>query len=159
MRIRRACIEDIDIVIGFGINLLEQHAELDKYFTPKKDADKLYRLFLERSLELEDHIFLVAEDSSKLIGYAVAEIQRRSEVFVVAENGYINDVFVMAEYRKKGIANMFLKEIRDWFVGKKVDYVELTVHPNNEIGKRAWSKFGFKDFELRQRVDIGDFIL
>lgn len=159
MRIRRACIEDIDLVIDFGMRLLDQHADIDKYFTPSKDAEKIYRLFLKRSLELEDNIFLVAEDDSKLLGYAVAEIQSRSKVFVEDKNGYINDVFVIDEYRKKGIANMFLKEIRNWFISKDIKYVELTVHPNNEIGRKTWSKLGFKDFELKQRIDLEHFIL
>ena len=69
--------------------LLKQHSELDPYFTPIESVDKVYRNFLEKCLNSENRLLLVAKKNGKLIGYAAGEIQARSPIFKIAENGYI----------------------------------------------------------------------
>lgn len=159
MKIRKAQLSDIEEVLEHSLVLLKQHSDLDPYFTPTKTAAKTYRKFLERSLDAEDSLFLVSEKDEKLIGYAVGEIHKRSPIFEIAEYGYINDVFVIQEYRKHGIAKMFLRELKDWFKIKKLMYIELSVHAKNEIGKTTWKKFGFNAYEIKKAVSLEDFIV
>lgn len=157
MKIRKANLNDIEQVTKYGIALLEQHSHFDPYFTPTKTADKVYRNFLEKSLSADDRFLLVAEKNGKLIGYTAAEIQARSPIFQITKNGYINDVFVEPEYRKLGIARKFLTELKGWFQSKDIDYVELSVLTKNEIGKKAWAKFGFDAYEIKERVEMMSF--
>ncbi|MDD2196559.1 MAG: GNAT family N-acetyltransferase [Bacteroidales bacterium] len=157
MKIRRANLQDIEQVTKYGLILLKQHSELDPYFTPIESVDKVYRNFLEKCLNSENRLLLVAKKNGKLIGYAAGEIQARSPIFKIAENGYINDVFVEGEYRKLGIARKFLIELKKWFESKGVEHVELSVLVKNEIGKKTWAKFGFETYEIKQRVEMGSF--
>ena len=157
MEIRKANQQDIEQITNYGLILLKQHSDLDPYFTPIKSVDKVYRKFLESCLNSDYKLLLVAERDGKLMGYAVGEIQSRSQIFQITENGYINDVFVEEEYRKQGIANRFLKELKEWFKSKNIKYVELTVHAKNSIGKKTWARFGFDAFEIIQRVEIEKF--
>lgn len=157
MKIRKAKQQDIDQLTKYGNILLKQHSDLDPYFTPIENADKTYRKFLETSLNSEDKILLVAEDNGKLLGYAVAEIQTRSPIFKISKNGYINDVFVLEEFRKLGVASKLLVEIKNWFKAKDVKYIELAVLANNEIGKKTWAKFGFEAYEIKERVEMKKF--
>ena len=157
MEIRKANQQDIDQVTKFGIILLKQHSDLDPYFTAVESVDKVYRKFLESCLNADGKLLLVAESNDKLMGYAVGVIQERSSIFEITENGYINDVFVAEEYRERGIAKKFLKELKQWFESKNIKYVELTVHAKNSIGKKTWAHFGFDAFEIIQRVEIDKF--
>ena len=157
IEIRKAIQQDIEQVTNFGLILLKQHSDLDPYFTPTETVDKVYRRFLEGCLNSEDKLFLVAENNGKLVGYAVGEIQKRSPIFMITENGYINDVFVQAEFRKLGIARKFLIELKKWFKTKDIKYVELSVHAKNEIGKKTWAKFGFDAYEIKKRVEMVKF--
>ncbi len=157
MKIREAKSQDIEQVTQFGVRLLKQHADLDPYFVPVKNINKLYQKFLERCLDSKDYLFLVAEENGKLAGYAVGEIQTRAAVFKISENGYINDVFVDEEFRKLGIAKKFLSELKKWFKDKNIKYVELSVHVKNEIGKKTWEKFEFDTYEIKKRVEMKNF--
>ncbi|HKM92114.1 MAG TPA: GNAT family N-acetyltransferase [Prolixibacteraceae bacterium] len=157
MEIRKAKQQDIEQVTNYGTILLKQHSDLDPYFTPTKTADKVYRKFLERCLDADDKLFLVAENNGKLIAYAVGEIQTRSPIFEITENGYINDVFVLEEFRKLGIARMFLVELKKWFISKGLKHVELSVHAKNEVGKKTWARFGFDAYEIKKRVKMENF--
>lgn len=157
MEIRKAKLQDLEQVTKFGLVLLKQHADLDPYFTPIETVDNVYRKFLEGCLNSENKLLLVAEKEGKLMGYAAAEIQKRSFIFKIAENGYINDVYVEEEFRKLGIARMFLTELKNWFNSRNIEYIELSVLASNEVGKKTWAKFGFEAFEIRERVEMGDF--
>ncbi|HZJ74608.1 MAG TPA: GNAT family N-acetyltransferase [Perlabentimonas sp.] len=154
MRIRKGKLNDIDQVTKYGINMLKLHAELDPYFTPVEDADIMYRKFLKSCLSSEDRLLLVAEDKNRVVGYAAAEIQARSPIFKVSKNGYINDVFVEEEYRKLGIATKFLSELNEWFKSRSIEHIELSVISKNAVGKKAWARFGFDSFEIKERVEI-----
>ncbi|MDD2385237.1 MAG: GNAT family N-acetyltransferase [Bacteroidales bacterium] len=157
MKIRKAKQKDIEQLTKYGNILLKQHSKIDPYFTPIENADKIYRKFLESSLNSENKLLLVAEKNEKLLGYAVAEIQTRSPIFKISKNGYINDVFVLEEFRKLGIATKFLLELKKWFKAKDIIYIELSVLANNEIGKKTWEKFGFDAYEIKERVEIKKF--
>lgn len=157
MKIRKAKPQDIEQVTKYGLILLKQHSDLDPYYVPTDAVEEVYQNFLERSLLLEDRLLLVAEINGKLVGYAAAEIQTRSPLFRIAENGYINDVFVKEEFRKLGIAREFLAELKKWFKSKGIKYVELSVLAGNEVGKKTWAKFGFEDYEIKKRVEMGSF--
>lgn len=157
MKIRKAQLHDIEQLTDYGVILLKQHSDLDPYFTPIKTVGKVYRKFLEGYLDSKDKLFLVAESNGIIIGYAVGGIQTRSPIFKVSEIGYINDVFVEKEFRKLGIAKGFLKELKKWFEGKNIQYIELSVHARNEIGKKTWTKFGFEAYEIKKRVKMENF--
>ena len=157
MEIRKAKPQDIEQITKFGVILLKQHSDLDPYFTPVKTVDKVYRKFLEGCLDSEDKLLLVAENNGKLVAYTVGEIQSRSLIFEISENGYINDVFVVEEFRKLGIARKFLSELKNWFKSKDIKYIELSVHAKNEIGIKTWAKFGFDDYEIKKIVEMEKF--
>ena len=139
--------------------LSHPYSDLEPYYTPNKNVERVYRKFLERSLDAEDSLFLVAENNGELVGYAVGEIQKRSLIFEIAENGYINDVFVLEEFRKHGIARMFLRELKEWFQSKGILYVELSVNDKNIIGKKTWQKFGFAPCEIKNMVTMENFFI
>lgn len=159
MEIRKPNDQDIEQVTKYGLILLKQHSDLDPYFTPLKTVDVLYRKYLEGFLDSADKLLLVAEKNGKLMGYAAGEIQTRPPLFEITKNGYINDVFVDEEFRKRGIANMFLKELKTWFKSKDIQYIELSVHAKNEIGKKTWAKFGFDAFEIKELVEMDKFFI
>jgi len=157
MNIRKATQQDIEQLTKYGIILLKQHSDLDPYFEPIETVDTVYRKFLEGCLNSDDKLLLVAEKNGELLGYAAGIIQARSPIFKINENGYINDVFVLEEFRKLGIAKMFLIELKKWFESKGIKYIELSVHAKNAVGKKTWANFGFEAYEMKERVAIEDF--
>ena len=157
MVIRKAKLQDIEQITKYGIILLKQHSDLDPYFAPIETVDKVYRKFLEGCLNSENKLLLVAENNGKLMGYAAGEIQTRSPIFRISENGYINDVFVEEEFRELGIARKFLTELKNWFESKNIKHIELSILANNVIAKKTWATFGFEAYEIKKRVKIGEF--
>lgn len=71
--------------------------------------------------------------------------------------GHISDVFVEKNFRKLGVAKQFLKKLKKWFKNKNLKHIELSVHEKNEVGKKAWAKYGLEDYMIKKRVKMGKF--
>jgi len=157
MQIRKAKLKDINQLITLAIDLLAYHQKLDSYFAPVKNLRKVYQKFFKGSIYSGNRCVLVAEKDNNIIGYTVGELYFRPPVFKIQKIGQVSDVFVERNYRKSGIAKQFLDELFKWFKVKKIEYVEISAHIKNNIGKKAWERSGFSDFMMRQRVKVDDF--
>jgi len=157
MEIRKAKLKDITQIADFAVSLLKYHHDIDSYFAPAKDVKDVYRKFFKRCIYSKNRYLLVAEEDNKVIGYALGELGSRPPVFKIRKIGFISDMFVDKNFRKSGIAKQFLAKLFIWFKSKKLKYIELTVHVKNEIGNKAWAKYGFEDYMKKQRVELGKF--
>lgn len=152
MKIRKAKLKDIPIIVKLAIDLVKYHEKFDKYFEPVKNVKSVYSKYFKNCIYSTKKKLLVALDEDRIIGYALGEISVRSPVFKKNKIGIINDMLIIKEYRRKKIANSFLKELFDWFNSKKIKNIELTVHSNNPNAISAWKKYGFKDFMIKKRL-------
>ncbi|MBI2638094.1 GNAT family N-acetyltransferase [Candidatus Peregrinibacteria bacterium] len=157
MEIRKAKLKDIKQITDYGVSLLKQHYELDTYFAPAKNLYEVYRKFFKGCVYSKNRYLLVAEEKGKIVGYAIGELGSRPPVFKIRKFGFISDVFVEKNFRKLGIAKQFLLELKKWFKSKKLNHIELTVHVKNEIGKKAWAKYGLEDYIIKKRVEMEKF--
>lgn len=157
MQIRKAKLKDIKRVTEYGISLLKQHYGFDSYFAPAKNVHKVYRKFFKSCIYSKNRNLLVAEENGKIVGYAVGELGSRPPVFKIRRFGFISDVFVEKNFRKQGISKQFLLGLKKWFKSKKLKHIELTIHVKNAIGKKAWTKYGFKDYIIKKKVGMEKF--
>lgn len=159
MTIRKAKIKDVAKLVLLAIDLLKYHENFDPYFTPAKDVKDVYAKFFKGCIFSTTKQLLVAEHDRDIIAYALGEISSRPSVFKIRNIGVINDMFVAKKFRKTRIAKKLLAELLCWFKDKglkypRLNYVELSVHTKNEIGQKAWAKYGFKEFMSKQRMKI-----
>lgn len=157
MIIRKAKLKDVQKITEYGVSLLKQHHNFDPYFAPAKNVNEVYRKFFKSCIYAKNRLLLVAEENGKIIGYAVGELCSRPPVFKIRKFGHISDVFVEKNFRKLGIAKQFLRVLKKWFKAKNIQHIELSVHEKNEIGKKAWAKYGLKDYMIKRRVGMGEF--
>lgn len=149
--IRKAKIKDLDEVSRLAVKLLKYHERFDKYHTPSKDAKKAFYKYFKAAVYSAKKELLVAEKNDNIIGFALGEIKKAPPVLKVKEYGLIDTIYILPYYRKKKLAKKFLEWLFLWFKSKKMKYVNLYVHPKNQIGLKAWEKYGFKDSLIEKR--------
>ena len=82
--------------------------------------------------------YLVAEDEQEQVtGYAGLQ--------VVLDEGYITNVAVFPQYRKKGIATALIKRVFELAQEKKLAFVSLEVRLSNSAAIALYKKAGFKE--------------
>ena len=102
-------------------------------------------------------------DNGKVIGYSYAMLIKPDTTTAKRDKyGYIHDLFVIPEYRRKGIGRLLFDEILKWLHTLNINRVELEVIVGNYLADSFWKKQGFSDHVHRlyraMYEDIGDHI-
>ena len=90
---------------------------------------------LEESLEKENSLFLVAVEDEKVIGYVGME--------VIVDEGYIFNVAVSADYRRRGVGYALVRELVTSSMKNSLCFITLEVRESNSAAISLYSKFGF----------------
>ena len=99
---------------------------------------------LAEELENQCAAFLVAEEplTHKVVGYA--------GLMVMADEGYITNVAVFPEYRRRGIAAQIIKVFCDFAQGNHLAFLTLEVRPSNAAAISLYNSFGFEEVGRRK---------
>ena len=81
--------------------------------------------------------FFVAETGKTLIGYI--------GIKAVVDEGYITNIAVFPEFRRKGVAAALLNKVFDYAKEKRLSFVSLEVRPSNTAAVSLYQKTGFKE--------------
>lgn len=152
MNIRKAKVKEIPQIAKLGIELIKYHQKIDPFYEPAKNIEEVYNNYFRKCMYSPKSLLLVAEKDGKIIGYALSSVILRPPVFKIREMGYIDDVFVEGEHRRCRIGRELLAELFEWFRRKKIKNIELNVHTKNVVGKKAWEKYGFKEYCVKLRT-------
>ena len=102
------------------------------------------RKMLAEDLENQCAAFLVAQDgdTGKVVGYA--------GLLVVADEGYITNVAVFPEYRRRGVAAQLLSVFENFARGSHLAFLTLEVRPSNTAAIALYESFGFQQAGRRK---------
>ena len=90
---------------------------------------------LRRELPDERHVFLVAEEQGELLGYV--------GMMHVLDEGYISNVAVSPEHRRRGIASALIRELLARAEALSLAFVTLEVRAGNGPAIALYEGFGF----------------
>ena len=99
---------------------------------------------LGEELETACAAFLVAEDadSGQVVGYA--------GVLVMADEGYITNVAVFPEYRRRGIGAQIIEVFMNFARANRLAFLTLEVRASNAAAIALYQGFGFEEVGRRK---------
>ena len=102
------------------------------------------RKMLAEELDNECAAFLVAEDpgTKEVVGYA--------GLLVMADEGYITNVAVFPEYRRRGVAGQIIAVFDNFARGNRLAFLTLEVRPSNAAAIALYRSFGFEEVGRRK---------
>ena len=123
------------------IHILPMHADHIPAIA-KLERECFSRPWSERMLseELENQFaaFLTAVDETgEVLGYA--------GLLVAADEGYITNVAVFPQYRRRGIAAKLLQVFCDFAAAHHLAFLTLEVRPSNTAAIALYESFGFTE--------------
>ena len=81
--------------------------------------------------------FFVAEADRRIAGYI--------GIKAVVDEGYITNIAVFPEFRRKGVAVALLNKVFEYAKEKRLSFVSLEVRPSNTPAVSLYQKTGFKE--------------
>ena len=150
MLIRKAKLTDLKDLISLQRELVLY----ERKFDPRKRRGVLYypRNDMARMIRSINANVLVALDSQeKITGCCLGSISKSEGWDASLKKGYIGMMIINAGSRGKGIGNMMMEKLLQWFRRRKITDVQLCVYPDNTVAKSFYKKFGFQDHLLYMR--------
>jgi len=115
----------------------------------------LFRNFLIKHMGEESMLVFLMYDGEKAIGYGMAfDVEEHAFMPEWTRRGYITQYFVDSAYRGKGIGELGLNYIHDWFRSRGLTNVMLNVDAKNEIGQRFWVRQGYVPYAMRMKFQL-----
>ena len=106
-------------------------------------------------LHRKDTLTLVAADEGVLVGYLIAQQQRRPPIYHHTRVAYISDAFVAESHRKQGLLRNFINEVEKWAIREGVTALDVQIFKANELAQEVYRKMGFHDYRVLLRRELG----
>lgn len=152
--IRRLQEDDIDGIC----ELWKEFARLREGLTKSKilnpDAADYFFGYATGLLSRTDTLTLVADDGGDVIGYLIAQKQRRPPIYHHTQVAYLSDSFVAATHRGQGILKGFMVELREWCAKEGVTAIDVQIFEGNKEALTVYRKLGFHDYRMLLRQEV-----
>ena len=127
-------------LVPMTMEWIPQIAELERQCFSKPWNEQM----LAEELENQCAAFLVAEDAvtGDVLGYA--------GLLVAADEGYITNVAVFPEQRRRGIAGQLLQVFLNFAQANRLAFLTLEVRPSNTAAIALYQGFGFQEAGRRK---------
>ena len=148
--IRKAELTDMPTLLQFEQGVVEA----ERPFTPRMKAGPA-EYYDMQELITAPHIYLaVAELDGKLIGSGYARIETAKHYLNHAQQAYLGFMYVLPQYRGKGVNARILSELEAWAANQNVSELRLEVYHQNIIALKAYEKAGFEGYMLQVRKGL-----
>jgi ribosomal protein S18 acetylase RimI-like enzyme len=144
--IRRANESDVD-------HLIDMRMELETYLDTcnpnlwhfsSEQMDAIEQKYQKSLIDSHYMILVVVdEETSEIIGMATGRIISH-EMFSHKITGRIDDVWIDANHRSKGLCRRLIQEICVFFKQNGIKHLTLEYVSGNENAELVWRKMGFK---------------
>lgn len=142
--IRKATPSDIDKLVQLRL-LLQQHCEESNpmIWHMTEEGKTILKQRVQNELSINNSHVLIAEMNGEIIGSAHGEITHRTD-YTPKTVGSISTVYVVREFRKRGVGALLVKQLCELFDAEGVEDVTLRYIIGNKEAEAFWRKLGFK---------------
>jgi len=138
-------VEDInDSVKELWLGLVHEMFELEGFIVPSESNGGRWVRFVCEGLASGRNFLLVAKSRNRLVGFACASVPRDYPLDVSEFVGAIDDVYVLPEFRGRGIGKRLVVESLKKMKDKGVNTVRLTVLTENKTAIKLYEELGFR---------------
>lgn len=91
----------------------------------------------------EDPCF-IAISEGKMVAYA--QLRYEEEYYDDKKTILILDIFVLKKYQKYGIGSLLVKKIKEYSLGRNINFLGAAVLPGNMQARKFFKKLGFVEY-------------
>ncbi len=146
MNIRRGIKEDVKSISKFLKEMWFMHVDNEPKFINRKviKESDLASYFEDTFNGSNKSFLLIAEEKDEFIGLCKVNIQELQRFFNETKILYIDDIYVVKDFRKKGVAGKLLKEAEVIAKQNNIKWVKARVYEFNKPGQKMMDKSGYK---------------
>ena len=148
MLYRKALMKDSKYLDNLLTMLIQDERQYDNSIDEYFIVNDFYQNYI-----LDDtKFFFLAEDNKKIICYIYGYLKKDDTN--KNKTAYLDALFIVSDYRKKGIANNLIKEFKKWAKENKCSNMEVNVCTNNIKAKNLYLKNNFQSFKETLKCNL-----
>jgi ribosomal protein S18 acetylase RimI-like enzyme len=147
--IRRATEDDLPGMLRLWREMMDFHAHWDARFRPKPspEAERAWTKYLREDIWASDKwCVFVAEDDGRLVGQIAGELREPAPVFEPQTYGYVTDIVVDPDARRRDIGKALFHALEEWFRERGAAHLQLQVLVSNPASQAFWRAMGCSDY-------------
>ncbi|AAK42977.1 GCN5-related N-acetyltransferase [Sulfolobus islandicus Y.G.57.14] len=142
--IRRATKEDVKTLIDFFSRMYRLNSEFDPLLLTPENLEERINKVVEKSLEDQNEMIVVAEDQGRIVGAARVLIIDR--IFYTPEKeALIREFYVHPSYRRQGVGNEIVNFIISELKERGIEILGAEFPSRNLIAISFYRKMGFRE--------------
>jgi ribosomal protein S18 acetylase RimI-like enzyme len=145
--IRPATITDLDTLLLFEQGVISA----ERAFDPTLKTGQIHYYDLAAMMQSPQTRLLIALVDDQPAGCGYARIETSKHYLRHPQHAYLGFMYVLPEYRGKGINKLIISALKSWSAGKGVVEMRLEVYVNNVRAIAAYEKAGFTRHMIEMR--------
>lgn len=105
------------------------------------------RKYAEKLKNKNDSVLLIAKVKGRSVGFVNVRLETYPAIFKKTKIGTINDLYVLPNFRKRGIGLELTKKAENWLKGKKARYVILQASSRLVWLGGMYQGIGYSEYE------------
>ncbi len=156
VKIRKLEEEDVDGISELWQEFARLREELTEHRILNDDAADYFFGYATGLLQRKDTLTLVAEDESngELVGYLIAQKQRKPPIYSHTRVAYLSDAFVKDTHRKQGILGKFIDTLQAWARGEGITAIDVMLFQENRMAHEVYEHLGFHNYRTVMRMNL-----
>lgn len=143
--VRPAMAADIPAILPMVQKICDMHRAMDPQRYPfVSDVTERYRGWLRTRSEDADSVLLVAVVEESIAGFIVGEILEEIPVFTLTRYGFLHDLWVEPQFRRRGIARKLLIEAMARLKARGVSQIRGDTAAMNNESRAMLEGLGFR---------------
>ena len=154
--VRAAQRKDLEALGRLGAMLMRTHYAFDphRFLEAGEHAENGYAQFLGSILDDPDGRVIVAEEEGAVVGYAYAALEPLSWKELRGPAGFVHDVGVDENARRRGVAAMLMQASLDWLRERGAPRVVLWTAAQNAAARELFHGMGFRDTMIEMTREL-----
>lgn len=155
VKIQKATMENLKDIQNLNLELFKKEYEeydktLDCNWTFSDKGGKYFKDMINNN----KNIALVVLDESKIIGYLVGSIIRASKIRLIKKMAVLDNMFILEDYRNKGIGAKLVNEFINWCKSNKIKRVRVVSSAGNINAINFYKKNQFFEWEITLEANL-----
>ncbi|MBN8589102.1 MAG: GNAT family N-acetyltransferase [Rhodothermia bacterium] len=152
--IRSAKREDRGEVQKLWWALMDMHQALDERFRLAEDAVERWQNSYSDWLYEDDHKLWIAVVEQNVVGYIAAHYAVTSSLFEPPGEVFIQELYVLPEYRGKGIGKALVDRVKDWAIAFGSRRIGLIASTQNAAALTFWKQQNATEFAVQAVIEL-----
>jgi len=148
--IRKAESKDLEQLYAFEQGIVQT----ERPFDPTLKKERIHYYDLKEMINAPGIEVVVAEINDKIIGSGYARIEKSKPYLKHQHHAYLGFMFVLPEYRGKGINRKIVENLKNWAYLQNVKELRLEVYYKNIPAIKAYEKIGFSQHMIEMRLNL-----